>query len=488
LEAAEAVLGGGDGDPLSIDTPMVLDGLSSLLDKNLLRERATEQGEQRFSMLETIRELAAEELETAGEGDALRSRHAEWCRARASACWKALYRDEFDTTWFPRLDSEHDDFRAALRWLESQHDRERMLEIAVELSPFCFFRSHRAEQLDWIARAIALYGDEPIDPEWRAKMLHCIGLLHHGKAVALDALHESVAIFERLNDRFGVGASCISTAVTLNAVGRHDEAMPLARRAVECFTGLDEVWRGSSELEIGIAYLGLGETERAGPFIEAELATAQATGDWYGFGLAANAMTLFEIETRHLPQARHWLSEAFSAWNKLGMLEGYASSIACAAALAAASGDLANGAVLLGCARGLAERIDYDFHSLEARRLTEVESRTKASLKREFESHIARGQALSIREANALALSSEAGTAAAEPVAEATRRDGLTAREIEVLRLLAEGASDREIGDALYITRATAARHIANIFAKIDVNSRTAAAAYAFRHGLIGGE
>jgi DNA-binding NarL/FixJ family response regulator len=56
---------------------------------------------------------------------------------------------------------------------------------------------------------------------------------------------------------------------------------------------------------------------------------------------------------------------------------------------------------------------------------------------------------------------------------------------MEVLRFLAEGKSDREIGEILFITRATAARHVANIFIKLDVNSRTAAAAFAFRSGLI---
>ena len=62
----------------------------------------------------------------------------------------------------------------------------------------------------------------------------------------------------------------------------------------------------------------------------------------------------------------------------------------------------------------------------------------------------------------------------------------LTSREREVLRLIALGRSDRDIGEELFISRATAARHVANIFLKLSVNTRTAAAAYAFRHGLSG--
>ena len=62
---------------------------------------------------------------------------------------------------------------------------------------------------------------------------------------------------------------------------------------------------------------------------------------------------------------------------------------------------------------------------------------------------------------------------------------GLTAREIEVLRLVAAGKSNREIAAELYLSVKTVARHLSNIFYKIDVSSRTAATAFAYEHGLI---
>ena len=61
---------------------------------------------------------------------------------------------------------------------------------------------------------------------------------------------------------------------------------------------------------------------------------------------------------------------------------------------------------------------------------------------------------------------------------------GLTAREAEVLRLVATGRSNPEIAAALFLSEKTVARHLSNIFGKLDVTSRTAAAAYAFDHGL----
>jgi DNA-binding NarL/FixJ family response regulator len=61
---------------------------------------------------------------------------------------------------------------------------------------------------------------------------------------------------------------------------------------------------------------------------------------------------------------------------------------------------------------------------------------------------------------------------------------GLTAREVEVLALVATGKSNRAIADELVISDKTVARHISNIFTKLDLTSRSAATAYAYEHGL----
>ena len=64
-------------------------------------------------------------------------------------------------------------------------------------------------------------------------------------------------------------------------------------------------------------------------------------------------------------------------------------------------------------------------------------------------------------------------------------KHGLTARELEVLRLVASGKSNKEIAAALVISEHTVARHVQNIFTKLGVPSRTAAGAYAFEHDLV---
>uniref|UniRef100_UPI00278C483F response regulator transcription factor n=1 Tax=Streptomyces venezuelae TaxID=54571 RepID=UPI00278C483F len=62
---------------------------------------------------------------------------------------------------------------------------------------------------------------------------------------------------------------------------------------------------------------------------------------------------------------------------------------------------------------------------------------------------------------------------------------GLTAREAEVLRLVAEGGTDKDIARALVISEHTVARHLNNAFAKLGVGSRASAAASAYAHGLV---
>jgi DNA-binding NarL/FixJ family response regulator len=61
---------------------------------------------------------------------------------------------------------------------------------------------------------------------------------------------------------------------------------------------------------------------------------------------------------------------------------------------------------------------------------------------------------------------------------------GLTSRELDVSRLLAHGRSNREIGEALFISPRTVNFHVTNLLAKLELDSRAAAAAFAVRHGL----
>jgi DNA-binding NarL/FixJ family response regulator len=62
---------------------------------------------------------------------------------------------------------------------------------------------------------------------------------------------------------------------------------------------------------------------------------------------------------------------------------------------------------------------------------------------------------------------------------------GLSLREVQVLRLVATGKTNRAIAEELFLSEKTVARHLSNIFTKLDVSSRSAATAYAFSHGIV---
>lgn len=78
-----------------------------------------------------------------------------------------------------------------------------------------------------------------------------------------------------------------------------------------------------------------------------------------------------------------------------------------------------------------------------------------------------------------------ASMAARSPTAAAKAPSGLTAREEQVLALVATGETNRRIAAQLVISEKTVARHVSNIFTKLGVSSRAAATAYAYTHGLV---
>jgi DNA-binding CsgD family transcriptional regulator len=97
------------------------------------------------------------------------------------------------------------------------------------------------------------------------------------------------------------------------------------------------------------------------------------------------------------------------------------------------------------------------------------------------------GRALGAERAigEAEAAATAAAGAGATPATARANPAGLSARELEVLRLLVAGRTDREIGEALFISPRTAQGHVAHIFEKLGVSTRTAAVAAALQSGLL---
>jgi predicted ATPase/DNA-binding XRE family transcriptional regulator len=148
LEAAEAVCDVGD-------EAEVLQHASGLVDKSLVQQRASDQHEPRFTMLETVREYALERLEKSGELERLRRRHAAYFLKLAEEEERAS-QGPLQGAWLDRLEAEHDNLRAALAWsLASQGDTEMGLPLTGALSHFWYVREHQPQRGPHVAAARA---------------------------------------------------------------------------------------------------------------------------------------------------------------------------------------------------------------------------------------------------------------------------------------------------------------------------------------------
>ena len=142
------------------DDPPVLAGLAALVDKSLLRrqdEAAAGSAEPRLAMLETLREYALERLAEHGEEEAARRQHAAYYLALAEAAEPALSGRDGEV-WGARLEREHDNLRAALRWALDRGDGALGLPFTAALWRFWSARGHLGEGRRWLREALATPG------------------------------------------------------------------------------------------------------------------------------------------------------------------------------------------------------------------------------------------------------------------------------------------------------------------------------------------
>jgi predicted ATPase/class 3 adenylate cyclase len=192
LDAAEALC-----ESIGID---VLDGLHSLVEKSLLRQRADADGEPRFWMLETIREYALELLGEAGTLADARRRQAEWFLALAEH-GDVESRTGDQTAWFEQLDADIANLRAALDWAEEMRDGELMLRLATAMWEFWATRGHIAEGTTVLEASLALASRRPARTLVGLCALHLLRGWSEGLAHDID---EALRACEELGDDYSL--------------------------------------------------------------------------------------------------------------------------------------------------------------------------------------------------------------------------------------------------------------------------------------------
>ena len=208
-EAAEAVC----NTPHDLDIDLI-EGLSSLVDKNLIQNADQTGPEPRFAMLETIREYALERLASAGEESATRRAHAAYCLVLAEEGNPELNPAD-RSAWLARCDVEIDNFRSALDWLFHNWNSTGALRLCMALFRFWDMREHLTEgraRLEAIAQ-LAAAGSRRNVP----RILHFLGALTSAQGdfpAAQHFLETSLSLYEELGDEWGVGASLNALAVS----------------------------------------------------------------------------------------------------------------------------------------------------------------------------------------------------------------------------------------------------------------------------------
>jgi predicted ATPase/tetratricopeptide (TPR) repeat protein/DNA-binding XRE family transcriptional regulator len=202
LEAAEAI-GALATDPQEDVAASVLDCAASLIDKSLLRRNdPAASPEPHLRMLETIREYALERLEDSGEETVIRRQHATFFLAFAEQAAAELKQPR-RTAWLNRLEDEHDNLRAALRWAKEHREVRIGLRLAVALEQFWELRSYLSEGARWLAELLAIAENE--EPELKAAALRIAGnrTFAYDIASAAELTEQSLALYRQLADERG---------------------------------------------------------------------------------------------------------------------------------------------------------------------------------------------------------------------------------------------------------------------------------------------
>ena len=528
LAAAEAVATAGD-----VPAAEVVGLLGALVDKSLVQFDRSETGPGGYRLLETVRQYAAGQLDALGPAaGAARTAHRDYYLALAEEAAPHLLAAG-QAGWLDRLDAELGNLRAALSFSLTQPDPVPGLRLAASLREYWTIRGHAAEGAD----ALRALLDQPGAQEAALTRTRALAAAAHlfqatGEyATAADYCQEALAIARAEGDEYLAADLLRTRAWILLRQGQPSAALPLIEQGLGLSRRLGELNLTARLLTARLtATFVAGDLAGAARDAGEAVRLSRQAGDRILAGRLLGNLGTYELSAGDLDAARRHLAEsldifrtlndhygiAYETFN-LGLAEYLGGSLEAAGALFAESFDLARrtgtraqvayamvGLALAGhggtdagwSARlhGAADRAFADLgetvEPLESRLADLDRQRLRAAIGAEaFDAEYAAGRGLDPARAADLARSAKPaeGTPTSEPDT-ALPGQGvsvLTRRELDVLRLLAQGLSNPDIGERLYLSQHTVRRHVSNILRKLGLSSRSAAAAWGVRTGLV---
>ena len=390
LAAVEAVAGDG------VDVPTALD---DLLDAALVAPGARGP-EPRFTMLETVREYSAELLATSGAEAAVRNRHLDWFLHEAEG--EGVYwRRNTDAAWLERVETDHDNYRAALTWARSAGDAARELRLANALRYFWRVRGYVEEGRRRLEAAVEL--SDRVEPALRARTLGETGVMafaggDYGRARELWSA--ALPIFEQFGVPREIARSLGELGACNAAEGDMRGAVPLYEAALAKLGETDDLHGiGVMLANLAAAYEGLGETQKARDASLEALELQERIGDDDGVAISNLNMASLEASLGDLDAASRHLRRSLDASERLGYREGVLYALGIGAQIALERGATEEAAVLCGA-------FEEQFGSLgtpqaeEAERLRRVRERAAPLV--DLDELMERGRRLTLEEAVAL--------------------------------------------------------------------------------------
>ncbi len=405
FEAAEAVCN--TSHDLNLE---VLDGMSSLVDKNLIQRVDRAGAEPRFAMLETVREYALECLTESGEEPVVQRAHAAYCLVLAEEGNPELTSSE-RARWLMECDAEIDNFRAALDSLLQRSELEWALRLCMALFRFWDMREHLTEGRTRLEAVLRLAGPEY--PNERARVAHFIGALASAQGdypAAVHFLEHGLSLYEELGDNAGIAASLNALGVSARDRGDYPAAQANFERSLACWRmlpdrlalarclhNLSNVIRVRGDYsraqwalrEAAEIFEQLGDRSGAAWCVNQQGDIAREQGDlagareWYGRALAAfrealdpwgSARSLTDLAyidcaQRQYADAHVECREALEIFVRLGHRRGIARALECSACMAVPQGHAGRALRLAAAATHLRRSINAHLHQGEQMKL-----------------------------------------------------------------------------------------------------------------------
>ncbi|CAN5343697.1 hypothetical protein BH09CHL1_BH09CHL1_18980 [soil metagenome] len=479
LDAAEAVGG------LASLSVSVLEIVGSLVEKSLLQQDLSRTKAPRFSLLETVRSYALEQLEASGELAAVQRLHADWCLTFVEGFGSDSQTMLAQLLWLPEVEAEYGNILAALDWLERNGDIAEMLRLASAVRPLWEVRGHHDEAIAQLERGLAPGDDAGVPPAIRMKAFAGLGR-HYMRQGRLDAaqarFQASLELADSLGDRRAMAGALYTLGAAETNRERYDLASPYLEKALAIYEELNDPIGSCGCLYFrGIGAYGQRRMADGVADITAAVRVRRTSGPVFNLSILLNALGLLQTEIGEIDAAIDALIESRSIWRSAAGTnrEVQAEWLVVVAFLERRRRQPWLAARLGGAAEALTEALKVPLvvppPSQYARWVAELRAEIGDVA---FEGAWSAGRLQSVSDAVDEAL--------APPGPDDGALATLSPREREVFALVVQGKSDREIADELFLSVRTIEGHVARMFTKLGVRSRAEAIRHTATKGLGG--